>query len=59
MLEAITFILFCVLTGLFGIDRRLGFFGTFVLALIATPLVVLPILVLTGPNRHFESRRRD
>jgi hypothetical protein len=58
MLEAIVYIVFCVLTGLCGMDRRMGFFGTFVLALATTPLVVLPILLLTGPSRRIEWRRR-
>jgi hypothetical protein len=57
MIEATIYIAFCVLTGLCGIDRRMGFFGTFLLALITTPLVVLPILLLAGPSRRAESRR--
>jgi hypothetical protein len=58
MLEATVYITFCLLTGLCGVDRRMGFFGTFVLALVATPLVVLPVLLLTGPSRRVEWRRR-
>jgi hypothetical protein len=58
MLEAIIYIIFCVLTGLCGSDRRIGFLGTFLLALATTPLVVLPLLLLTGPSRRFEWRRR-
>jgi len=58
MLESIIYIVFCVLTGLCGFDRRMGFFGTFLLALFLTPLVVLPVLLLTGPNRRVEWRRR-
>jgi hypothetical protein len=58
MLEASVYIVFCVLTGLCGIDRRLGFFGTFLLALATTPLVVLPVLLLTGPSHRVEWRRR-
>jgi hypothetical protein len=58
MVESIIYIIFCVLTGLCGSDRRLGFFGTFFLALITTPLVVLPVLLLTGPNRRVEWHRR-
>ncbi len=58
MLEAIIYIIFCVLTGLCGSDRRMGFLGTFLLALATTPLVVLPILLITGPSRRFEWRRR-
>ena len=58
MLESIIYVFFCVLTGLCGIDRRMGFFGTFLLALLTTPLVVLPLLLLTGPNRRVEWRRR-
>src|SRR5262249_46526598 len=59
MLEAIVYIIFCVLTGLCGIDRRIGFFGTFLLALVTTPFVVLPVLLLTGPSRRAEWQRRN
>ena len=52
MLEAIVYLIFCALTGLCGIDRRMGFFGTFLLAIVTTPLVVLPVLLLTGPSRR-------
>jgi hypothetical protein len=58
MLEAIVYLIFCAFTGLCGIDRRMGFIGTFLLALITTPFVVLPILLLTGPSRRTEWRRR-
>ena len=59
MLEAVIYIIFCVLTGFCGIDRRMGFFGTFLLALIVTPIVVLPILLLTGPARRWGWHRRS
>jgi hypothetical protein len=59
MLEVVVYLVFCVLTGLCGIDRRMGFFGTFFLALITTPFVVLPVLLLTGPSRRAEWRRRN
>jgi hypothetical protein len=58
MLESIVYIIFCLLTALCGIQRRMGFFGTFLLALVITPLVVLPVLLLTGPSRRFEWQRR-
>jgi hypothetical protein len=58
MLEAIVYLIFCVLTGLCGTQRRMGFLGTFLLALVTTPLVVLPILLLTGPSRRVEWRYR-
>jgi hypothetical protein len=59
MIETVIYIVFCLLTGLCGIGRRMGFFGTFVLALITTPLVVLPLLLITGPSRQIEWRRRS
>ncbi len=59
MVEAIIYIGFCVLTGLCGSQRRMGFLGTFVIALITTPLIVLPILLLTGPSRSVEWHRRE
>ena len=58
MIEAALYIIFCALTGLCGIGRRMGFLGTFALALLTTPLVVLPLLLLTGPSRDTEWRRR-
>jgi len=58
MLESIVYIVFCVLTGLCGIERRMGFFGTFLLAVVTTPLLVLPVLVTTGPSRRVEWRHR-
>jgi hypothetical protein len=58
MLEAVIYIIFCLLTGICGMGRRMGFFGTFLLALFATPLVVLPVLLLTGPSRNVEWHRR-
>jgi hypothetical protein len=54
MVEATIYVVFCILTGLCGINRRMGFFGTFVIALVTTPLVVLPVLLLTGPSRRVE-----
>ena len=58
MLESIIYVVFCLLTGVCGMDRRMGFFGTFALALLTTPLVVLPLLLIPGPNRRVEWRRR-
>jgi len=59
MLEAIVYIILCVLTGLCGVNRRVGFFGTFLIALAATPLLVLPVLFITGPSRRIEWRQRE
>ena len=59
MLEPIVYIILCVLTALCGSHRRMGVFGTFVLALLVTPLVVLPVLLITGPSRRVEWRRRS
>jgi hypothetical protein len=58
MPEAIVYLIFCFLTGLCGVNRRMGFIGTFIIALVTTPLVVLPVLLLTGPSRRVEWRRR-
>jgi hypothetical protein len=52
MLEVAIYVVFCILTGLCGMDRKMGFVGTFFFALVATPLVVLPVLFLTSPSRH-------
>jgi len=44
-MEVVIYIGFCALTGFCGIGRRMGFVGTFLLALVVTPLVVLPVLL--------------
>ena len=51
----VLYIVFAVLAGLCGSQRRLGFFGTFLISLVITPVVMLLILILTGPapvERH-------
>jgi hypothetical protein len=53
----IVYVIFCLLTGLCGIQRRMGFFGTFLFALLVTPIPVLLVLLLTAPSRRYESRR--
>jgi hypothetical protein len=50
MLEATVYVIFCVLTGLYGFDRRMGFFGTFLISLVLTPVLVLAVLLLTAPK---------
>jgi hypothetical protein len=58
MLDAIAYVIVCLFTGLCGIDCRMGFAGTFLIALLTTALVVLPVLLLTGPWRRVEWLRR-
>jgi hypothetical protein len=55
----LAYILVCLLTGFCGTHRRMGFWGTFFLALVTTPLVVWIVLFITGPSRRVEWRRRD
>ncbi|HET9718134.1 MAG TPA: hypothetical protein VFP60_18315 [Pseudolabrys sp.] len=59
MVEALLYVTFCALTGLLGIDRRIGFFGTFFLAIVTTPFIVLPLLLLTSPSRRTGLQRRN
>ena len=58
MVEAGFYIMFCLLTGLCGRQRRMGFFGTFLLSLVVTPVIVLLVLLLTGPSRRLEWHQR-
>ena len=55
----LAYITVCLLTGFCGRKRRMGFWGTFLVALLTTPLVVLPVLFITGPSRRVEWRRRN
>jgi hypothetical protein len=50
----IIYLVFCVLVGLCGTQRRIGFFGTFLLSFLFTPVVALVVLILTAPKRAFE-----
>jgi hypothetical protein len=52
MFLASLYVIFALLTGLCGSQRRLGFFGTFLISLLVTPVVVLFVLLLTGPSRR-------
>jgi hypothetical protein len=55
----LAYITACLLTGFSGTHRRMGFWGTFCLALIVTPLVALPVMFITAPSRRVEQRQRD
>jgi uncharacterized membrane protein len=50
------YVIFCLLAGLAGSHRRMGFFGTFLLSLVFTPVLVLLLLILTGPSRAERDR---
>ncbi len=54
---AIVYVIFCLLTGLCGIQRRLGFWGTFIISLFITPVLMLLVLLLTAPSHRAESER--
>jgi len=55
----LAYIVACLFAGFCGAHRRMGFWGTFFLALFTTPLIVLPVLFITGPSRRFEWRSRE
>ena len=57
MIETEIYVAFGALTGLFGSHRRMGFIGTFLLTLLTTPLVMIPVLVLTSPSRRLRQGR--
>jgi hypothetical protein len=45
------YVVFCILVGVCGSQRRMGFIGTFIVSLFLTPVLVLIVLLLTGPSR--------
>jgi hypothetical protein len=53
-IAVILYLIFCLLTGLCGSQRRLGFFGTFIVSVIVSPVVVLLVLIFTEPARRVE-----
>jgi hypothetical protein len=52
------YLVFCVLVGLCGSQRRMGFTGTFLLSVVVTPVVGLILILITGPSRRAEMARR-
>jgi uncharacterized membrane protein len=57
-IAVVLYVIFCLLAGFAGIYRRMGFFGTFFLSLLLTPLLVLLLLILTGSSRDARDTRR-
>jgi hypothetical protein len=55
----LAYVLVCLLTAFCGSHRRMGYWGTFFLTLLISPLVALPVLFITGPSRHVEWHRRN
>jgi hypothetical protein len=58
VVAVILYVAFCLLAGLCGSQRRMGFFGTFLVSLVVTPVVVLLVLILTAPSHRDEPDRR-
>jgi hypothetical protein len=54
----VIYVLFCVLVGFCGRYRALGFFGTFLAAVILSPLVVVIILMLTAPSYEATDKKQ-
>jgi hypothetical protein len=50
----ILYVVFSLLVGLCGIPRRIGFFATFLLSILFTPVLVLLVLMVTAPSRGYE-----
>ena len=55
-IAVVLYVIFCLLAGLAGSQRRMGFFGTFLLSLVITPLLVSLLLILTRPSRAERDR---
>ena len=54
----VAYLIFAILVGLCGSQRRMGFTGTFLLSLVITPLLALVLLLVTGPSRRIQLERR-
>jgi uncharacterized membrane protein len=54
----VLYVVFCLLAGICGSYRRMGFFGTFLLSLVITPVVMLLVLILTAPLQSVERDQR-
>jgi hypothetical protein len=52
------YVVFCILVGICGSQRRMGFTGTFIFSLLVTPVIVLIVLLMTGPSQRLERLKR-
>jgi hypothetical protein len=57
-IAAISYVILCLIIGLFGRNRRMGYFGTFMLSMLITPLIMMVVLAMTGPSAGVEWRQR-
>lgn len=55
----ILYVVFSILVSLCGSQRRMGFIGTFIMSLLLTPILVLIVLLLTGPAQRAIVHRRQ
>jgi uncharacterized Tic20 family protein len=55
-IAVVLYLIFCLLAGLAGSQRRMGFIGTFLLSLVITPLLLLVLLILTRLSRGERDR---
>ena len=58
-IAVILYVVFAILVGLCGSQRRMGFIGTFIVSLLFTPVIVLIVLLLTGPSQRAIVHRRQ
>lgn len=49
------YLIVCALTAYFGRKTRIGYWGTFFLAIILTPFITLIAILLLGPDRRRSS----
>ena len=54
----ILYIVFCILVGICGSQRRMGFTGTFIFSILVTPVIVLIVLLMTGPAQRLQRLKR-
>jgi hypothetical protein len=52
----VAYIVFCLLVGVCGSQRRMGFFGTFTVSIFVPPVIMLLILVFTAPREERRGR---
>jgi uncharacterized membrane protein len=55
----VAYVLLCFLAAYAGRYRRMGFYGTFIISLLITPLVMLLLLTLFGPSSSVEWAVRE
>ena len=55
----IAYVILAVIVGMFGRDKKIGFWGFFLLSLLITPIIPAVFMLISSPRRVARRRNAD